>query len=168
MSYFKPYPDPDPIKLRLAAEILRTRSPIYVRAIGTSMLPTIWPGDVLEIEHCETPEIRVGDIIRFMQAGRFVIHRVIVVNDDGGSFSWITRGDSVAQADAPVAGTFFVGRVCAIRRGNRSFTPPLHLSQTAHCAGRTLRTILFLQRGVLQIRRWWQERHDGLPALAKS
>jgi signal peptidase I len=168
MSYWNPHADPDALKLRLAAEILRTRSPLHVRAFGTSMLPFIWPGDILEIEHCDAAEIGIGDVIRFMQAGRFVIHRVVAIHNDCGKISWITRGDALTHEDAPVASRLFVGRVCTIRRNNRSFTPPFRLSQTAHWFGRTLRTINFLHRRLLQIRRWWSKRHDGLPALAKS
>lgn len=156
------------LKLRLAADILHARSPIQVRVFGTSMLPSIWPGDLLAIENCDASEIRGGDIIRFMQAGRFVIHRVITVANDSGNIGWITRGDSMTREDLPVSEKHFLGRVCSIRRKSRWVPPPRHLSKTAHWLGCTLQTLGSLPGRVLRVRHWWRKRRDAVSGLAKA
>lgn len=140
------------VKLELAAQILRSRSVIRIRVYGTSMLPYIWPGDVLAIENCQPCDIRLGDIIRFMQSGRFLIHRVVTVANDSGSISWITRGDSLSCEDLPVSQTHFLGRVTAIERNGRSFAPARQISTVAHWVGRTLQSFGPLQGLVFRVR----------------
>jgi signal peptidase I len=156
------------VKLGLAAEILRSRPAVHVRGIGTSMIPSIWPGDLLVVENCEPSDIRVGDIIRFMQAGRFVIHRVISVANDSGNISWITRGDFVTRDDLPVSERHFLGRVCTIRRHNRCFPPSQHLSRTAYWVGRTLQTLYSLQGLVSRVRHFLRKRSDAGSEWAKA
>ena len=50
-------------KLDLAAEVLSAGGTIRLQALGTSMLPSIWPGDVLSIERPPGQEIVPGDIV---------------------------------------------------------------------------------------------------------
>jgi signal peptidase I len=146
------------LKLGLAAEILRSGYPIHLRALGTSMLPSIWPGDLLTIESCDPPEIAVGDIIRFMQAGRFVIHRVIGIGSAGKKFYWLTRGDSLACEDAPVSQDQFLGKVTGIRRNGSLICPTRQLSALAQCFGRMLAHVSHIQGAVLRIRAFLRRR----------
>jgi hypothetical protein len=168
MSQWNTHTDAADLKLRLAGEILRARSPIEVRTSGTSMLPSIWPGDVLAIENCDASEIRRGDIIRFMQAGRFVIHRVISVARDSGNICWTTRGDSLTREDSPVSERCFAGRVCGIRRKDRWVPPPVHLSKTAQWVGRTLQALGSLQEHVSRVRLFLLNRRHAVSGLAKG
>lgn len=168
MSKRNPRADAGDLKLRLAAEILRARSPIEVRASGTSMLPSIWPGHVLAVEDCDPSAIRAGDIIRFMQAGRFVIHRVISITGDSGNISWITRGDSLSREDLPVAERYLLGRVRSIRRKDRWAPPPVHLSKRARWVGRTLQALGSLQQHVLRVRLFLRKRRAAASGLAKA
>jgi Peptidase S24-like len=139
-------------KLSLALDLLRSSHPIHVRATGTSMLPSIWPGDVLSIENCSPGDVSAGDIIRFMQNGRFVIHRVVAIQRQREKLSWITRGDAVACDDGLVPAEDFLGRVSAIRRNSKSIQPGRHLSSRTHWFGRMLIRVHHIQGVVLRVR----------------
>lgn len=106
-------------KLDLAAEILRSNGAIRLQALGTSMLPSIWPGDILSIESWPRDEIVPGDIVLVTRDGRFFIHRLIEKRES----RWITRGDSLTQNDPQVAETQVLGKVSAIQRRRRSIAP---------------------------------------------
>jgi signal peptidase len=74
---------------------LRTKHPIgYV--VGTSMLPTLQPGDLIVIVGVEAEDIAVGDIIVFQPPYRPepIVHRVIAVERIGGSIYLTTKGDN--------------------------------------------------------------------------
>ncbi|MBS7642809.1 MAG: signal peptidase I [Candidatus Bathyarchaeia archaeon] len=73
----------------------KTRHPIgYV--VGTSMLPTLQPGDLVIIVGVEAEDIVVGDIIVFQPPYRSepIIHRVIAVEKIGGNIYITTKGDN--------------------------------------------------------------------------
>jgi signal peptidase I len=118
-------------KLGLAAEILRHRGTIQLRAWGTSMLPSVWPGDLLTIQSAAYDEVTPGDIVLVMRESRFVVHRLVERRRDQDRFLWITRGDSKPHDDPPEVESELLGRVASIRSVNRSFVPsrrvsPLH------------------------------------------
>lgn len=74
---------------------LKTKHPIgYV--VGTSMLPTLQPGDLVVIVGVEAEDIIVGDIIVFQPPYRSepIIHRVIAVEKIGGNIYITTKGDN--------------------------------------------------------------------------
>jgi signal peptidase I len=106
-------------KIELAAELLRCGGRIRIRALGTSMLPTIFPGDILQIESTPQNELAVGDVVLVKREKRIVIHRLV----SNESRRWVTRGDAVPQDDPPVVDEEFLGRVRRIDRGNRSIEP---------------------------------------------
>ena len=49
--------DREDLKLGLAAEMLRCHGTIYLKAWGTSMLPSVWPGDLLTIQGAAYDEV---------------------------------------------------------------------------------------------------------------
>jgi len=109
-------------RLDLAAEILRFGGIIRLRGLGTSMLPAIWPGDVLSIETQHPEPMVPGDIVLVMRGSRFFVHRLIEKCNEDGS-RWITRGDALPQNDPPVAATELLGKVSSIRRGRHVIMP---------------------------------------------
>jgi hypothetical protein len=56
----------------LAAEILGSRRRLRLKALGTSMLPTVWPGDVLTIESAACEETGPGDTVLLQRSHRFL------------------------------------------------------------------------------------------------
>ena len=114
----------DDHKLDLAAEVLRAGGSIRLQALGNSMLPSIWPGDVLCIEHKRGEEMVPGDVVLVARDGRFFIHRLIEKRDSG----WVTRGDSLAQNDSPVVESQVLGKVSLIQRKTGVLIPSSRVS----------------------------------------
>src|ERR1700722_10364558 len=115
-------------KLDLAADLLRSGGTLRLHALGTSMLPSIWPGDVLSIENQPGNEIVPGDIVLIARDSRFFIHRLVEKHDS----RWIARGDCMPQNDAPVREPQVLGKVSAIHRQARVIVPGPRLSPVAH------------------------------------
>lgn len=141
-------------KLDLATEVLRAGGTIRLQALGTSMLPSIWPGDVLSIERKPGEGMVPGDIVLVARDSRFFVHRLI---EKHGS-RWITRGDSLPQNDAPVAEVQVLGRVSLIQRKTGVIAPNPRVS----LLGRTLARILChwdsFRNLAVRIRSFWQRR----------
>jgi len=167
-------------KLELAVEVLRSSGAICLQAFGTSMLPSIWPGEVLRIENRSGKEIVPGDIVLVARDRRFVVHRLIEKHDS----HWITRGDSLPQNDAPVTDVQVLGKVSAIHRmsrviiPNRRATPLVRLLAGMLCRWDSLRNIalrvhsflrepapltLFSQKAGLRISRFASATHGFGP-----
>ncbi|GAB4482812.1 MAG: hypothetical protein Kow00124_31920 [Anaerolineae bacterium] len=81
---------------------------------GPSMQPTIWAGDLVITKKMPAEDLQVGDIIKFYQDGKFVIHRVIEINNFDGQVTIITQGDNVNAPDDPITEGQVVGKVVAI------------------------------------------------------
>jgi hypothetical protein len=116
-------------KLGLAVEMLRSHGSVRIKAWGTSMLPSVWPGDLLTIERTAQEEVVPGDILLILRDNRFTIHRLIEKQQVPGLLT--TKGDAVPQNDPPIPTSELLGRVVGIRHGRRSFVPsrrvsPLH------------------------------------------
>ncbi|HEY1272272.1 MAG TPA: S24/S26 family peptidase [Terriglobales bacterium] len=105
-------------KRLLAAELLRSGTSLKMTALGTSMVPAIWPGDVLTLEP-GAEGADVGDIVLFLQNGRFFIHRIAEKN----SGTWRTRGDAVSQPDPPITPADVLARVSMIEREGGRLLP---------------------------------------------
>ena len=129
----------DNVGCELAAEVLRSFGTLRLRAYGTSMLPAVWPGDVLCVRRDDALDALPGDIVLFSRQGRLVAHRVVEVrsqetgvrsqeqspttNHPSPRLTLVTRGDSLARNDAPVPSREILGRVIAIERGSRHLAP---------------------------------------------
>jgi Peptidase S24-like len=110
-------------KLGLAAEILRCHGTVRLKVWGTSMLPSVWPGDLLTIQSAAYDEAGPGDIVLVLRDKRFFVHRLVERRLDPDCISWVTRGDAMPHCDPPAAASELLGRVVGIRRANRSFVP---------------------------------------------
>lgn len=107
-------------KRALAVEVLRLTGVMRVRAFGASMLPTLWPGDILTV-HCVQPdEVSLGDLVLVARKGRFYVHRVVKPSAPlpmgQDQVAVATRGDCLVNDD-PQEGEL-LGRVTEIRRGD--------------------------------------------------
>jgi hypothetical protein len=114
----------DLLKSELAAEVLQSYRELRLRVVGSSMLPAIWPGDILSILPCEIAEAAPGDIVLFMRQGRLFAHRVV----SNASGYLVTRGDGVPDPDAPVKPGELIGRVFEIVRRGKTLRPKTRLS----------------------------------------
>lgn len=105
-------------KLTLAVEMLQRQGAVQLRAWGTSMLPIIWPGDLVTIESAAHNELIPGDILLLLRDKSFFLHRLVERSETENSFSWITRGDAMPQNDPPAAASQILGRLVRIDRGD--------------------------------------------------
>jgi signal peptidase I len=106
-----------------------------LRAMGTSMAPTIHPGDLVTIEKAQLEGISPGEIVVFGRGGRLVTHRVVAKCGPPGAAYLITRGDRARRNDPPVAEEEMIGRVISIRRD----LVPIPLGTRLGAAGRIVR-----------------------------
>lgn len=100
----------DRIGCELVGEVLRTGGEVRLRVGGTSMLPAIWPGDVLLVSSAFEAPLTVGRIVFFLRDGRLFAHRMVGRNGEQP----ITRGDAVDDCDPPVSASELLGVVVGI------------------------------------------------------
>lgn len=65
----------------LAAEVLLKYGKLRFRAHGVSMLPTVWPGDVLSVTSLGSSTLLPGEIVLYRRQGTLVAHRLVRVQD---------------------------------------------------------------------------------------
>jgi len=144
-------------RLNLAAEILRAGGVIRIRGLGASMLPSIWPGDVLVIESTAGSQIIPGEIVLVERDARFFVHRLVKRLNS----HCITRGDSVPQNDPPVDALELLGRVAEIHRKRRVIIPEPQVSLTVRALGWMLCHYDLLRNLALRIHAFQQNRSPG-------
>jgi hypothetical protein len=111
-------PGEEALKCALFAELISRYGQARLKAMGTSMLPSIWPGDTLMVERQAISSLVAGDVAVYLRCGRLFAHRVVgVVRQPVAAL--ITRGDAVSCDDQPVFGEELLGRVSAIVPGPR-------------------------------------------------
>jgi signal peptidase I len=96
---------------RLVSHVLRRCGYARVRVAGTSMLPAIRPADVLLVHAVDVTIVEPDDIILFQAGRRLFAHRVVQAGLRGDQRVLVTRGDSHAHDDPPVAAAHVLGRV---------------------------------------------------------
>jgi signal peptidase I len=104
-------------KCELAERILRSFGELRLRVAGFSMIPSVWPGDILLIRSKKIDQVSPGDIVLFARNGRLVAHRVLFVADDQEPACLITRGDALSEQDSRISAAEFLGKVSFIQRG---------------------------------------------------
>lgn len=105
----------------LAVEVLQRSGWLCLRVRGESMLPTLWPGDEVEIAHCSSSEIRRGDVVLASCQDRFFLHRVCKVSENG---EVVTRGDAMPAPDPAMPAESFVGKLTRVTRAGRTSPVP--------------------------------------------
>ncbi len=119
----------DIVKCELATASLRSSGKLRIEARGWSMMPTLWPRDVVEINRAEGEKVSVGDIVLFVRKGRLFAHRVVSkACGADGDFRFTTQGDSLPAPDLEISSSELLGKVCLISRREGSFRPSSKLS----------------------------------------
>ena len=112
------------LKHNLAAEVLRSAGKFRLAAFGYSMLPTLWPGELLTIQAQSLDQVQPSEVVLFSREGRFFIHRVVRKLKMGPEPRLITRGDALPSVDATVFPIEFLGKIVSVRRGHRDIPVP--------------------------------------------
>ena len=110
----------------LAIPALRYAGWTFSRAEGTSMVPTVSPGDLVVARPIQPGDLKPGDLVMF-QYGRAVVgHRLVSATTTGGpgaslddSPRWrlVTRGDALENPDPPFPGEALVGKIALVVPG---------------------------------------------------
>ncbi len=66
------------------------------------MLPTMETGDIAITRDVAVDDLEIGDVIRFKQGSRVVLHRIIEISEEHGERVFITLGDNNSAPDSPV------------------------------------------------------------------
>ena len=138
----------------LVGEVVRTFGQVRLRVFGTSMAPSILPGDVISVQRAGLSEISPGEVILFTRNGDLAAHRVVAKTTTSSQSYLITRGDRLRENDPPVSSSELLGRVHLIERGRRRLQPATGLSGSKHIFALLLRssdraTYLYLRLAAL-------------------
>jgi hypothetical protein len=142
----------------LVAEALRTWGVLKIRATGVSMLPTLWPGDLLTVQSRRLEEIEPGEIVLYRRRNRFFIHRAVSKCLIGDGLFLIARGDSMPEADPPVRIGQVLGKITEVERDGSVFLPGRRLSPLRRMVG-----YMFCHWGLFRrvgLRLWGRRRDD--------
>jgi hypothetical protein len=139
-------------RLLVAAESLRASGRLRLQVRGESMLPSLWPGDVVEIANCSVDDVRRGEIVLALRDGRFFLHRFLGRSAGAGFF---LRGDSMPAPDPEFSSEALLGRLVSPVHPLRSWSRPL---------GRLFCHFAPARRFSLR----WHARGRGAPPLSPS
>jgi len=92
----------------LAADSLRASGRLRLQVRGESMLPILWPGDVVEIASCSVDQVRPGEIALALREGRFFLHRFLARSQPD---RFLMRGDSMPAPDPQFPNQALLGRL---------------------------------------------------------
>jgi signal peptidase len=109
----------------LVVDVVRNAGSASLRVTGSSMLPSIWPGDVVTVERRSPDELQPGRIVLFSREGRLTAHRILRISGN----HIVTRGDSLPALDVPVQHAEVVGQVVGICRNGCPVDPQYTLWQ---------------------------------------
>ena len=84
------------------------RQGVRLRVHGESMLPALWPGDVVEIASCSLEDVQPGEIVLARREGRLFLHRLVAPCAPNG---FLLRGDSMPGPDTPFPSEALLGRL---------------------------------------------------------
>ncbi|MBZ5510856.1 MAG: signal peptidase I [Acidobacteriia bacterium] len=105
--------------MTVALDVLKQFGRLRLRAWGESMLPSVWPGDVLTLKRCRPEQLKRGEIVLYRRGERLFIHRVTRIREAEGERWVVTQGDATPHSDPPVAASQVLGCVTNIARGAR-------------------------------------------------
>lgn len=80
---------------------------------SNSMAPKIYKGDIVIIKDTDVSKVKKGDIIRYKMEGYYVVHRVVMINENtNGDRVFITKGDNNNDIDLyPVKESQYEGTI---------------------------------------------------------
>jgi hypothetical protein len=108
------------VRSALVADLLRRGDELHhglrLRVYGESMLPSLWPGDWVEIAGCSLADVRPGEILLAQRDDRFFLHRLIEIRPEG----FVLQGDSVPRPDPLYPVEALLGRLVGCAGGKWS------------------------------------------------
>ena len=139
--------DRDAARCDLVAAAVEKFGALRIKVHGASMLPAIWPGDILSVERIHAFSLLPSDVIVFRRGSRLFAHRFVALAAAGDRARVLTAGDALDEPDLPVPIEDVIGRACRIERGpfrldpRTAAGPVWRLLLCAISASRALRNI---------------------------
>lgn len=110
-------------RISLAQDTLQEFGQLRFRALGSSMLPAVAPGDVLTFVKAVPSDVAIGQIVLMRRVSGLVAHRLIHIDRD----MLVTMGDSMPSPDEPMDSSMLLGVLAAQHRDCRFIpTQPDH------------------------------------------
>jgi hypothetical protein len=105
------------IHLSLARDLLARGLPWSYREVSVSMVPTLRPYDVVEVDAARLGELRPGNIVAVVRPEGLLVHRLLARLDDPRLGSCLLlRGDARAQCDPLQPVCRLLGKVQFVQR----------------------------------------------------
>jgi signal peptidase I len=151
-----PMPDGSAVKCELAAQALRSFGTLRFPSTGWSMLPAVWPGDMLVVERVGKDQVQVGDVVVVGRDGKLCGHRVIGSAGDAQNPQWITQGDALPVPDRPVLENELLGRVSYLIRAGKLIPVAAELSLVERLTAKIVRRSVPAARALVYLHRMVQ------------
>ena len=153
-------------KQQLAAEVLVRHGECSLQVLGASMMPTLWPHDMVRIVKRPFEELGVGNIVLYERNNRFYLHRLRKIIPEGSSYVLIARGDALPHNDPPLPASHVLGVLAGVRRGDQMLTLPGNPSLPLRAVARLLGWSGLLARLLIRFHTW--NSHFGSGSTAES
>lgn len=111
------------VKIELCRSTLISGARVRLGVTGSSMLPALWPGDLVDVRLWTADDLRIGAIVVFERERRLVVHRIRGVLERAPARVLITRGDAQCNIDPPVPLPNLLGVVETVRRSGARHVP---------------------------------------------
>ena len=138
-------------RLALCKAILLVGKPLRLRIRGSSMVPALWPGELVTIHSIDMKGPRVGQIVVFSRSGYFVAHRVVRIDpseDGADGRAVVTRGDAAWEEDAPILPSEWLGLVASVHRFGAPRAPRFASTRSATAVAALVRGSDLLRRAL--------------------
>lgn len=137
-------------RAELLIDLLDRFGEARLRVTGASMLPSIWPGDVLTIRRRPLDQLRRGEVALFIRDGRFFAHRVVA---QLGSHL-ITQGETLPAPDSPVSCDELLGTVVLLSRWGKARPMSSHVGLPARLTAALVRRSAHAGSVLLRMHSW--------------
>jgi hypothetical protein len=116
----------------LVLQVLESFGEARLTAQGASMIPALWPGDMLLVHRMDAGRVSPGDIVLCRRVGGLRAHRLLAKLQTASGTVLVTRGDALSEDDPPQPAAGMLGRVSAVVRGQaqRPLSRRLSFGQT--------------------------------------
>ena len=150
----------------IAVDALRRGGRLRLQVRGESMLPSVWPHDMVEIADCPLEDVHQGEIVLALREDRLFLHRFL---GRRGQDEFLLRGDSMPAPDPIFPSTCFHGRVVQIARAGRTIPFPVKLRPWSRVLGVLLCYCGIARRLALKVHNWRTSQAKEIPgSLAKD
>jgi ATP-binding cassette subfamily B protein len=93
---------------------------LEIKMQGYSMYPTLKSGDTAHVEKCSPDNVQPGDILVFKHNGKFIAHRLLKINIDNNTRTFLAKGDNNGHFDPLFHENELIGKVVQIQHQNKS------------------------------------------------